>query len=113
MDEEERERRMFQLDLHIGRFFQSFMITFISIFFSAFISLLIASLMTGNIHFQTLLNLYGLFAVILAILLYILGLKNIEKIKKLYIHTPESSDVEPLRARARGELNKYQQEWEE
>lgn len=95
MDKEEIERRNFQLDLHVSQFFQSSMITFCAIFFSAFISLLIASLMTGNILFMPLLYLYGLSAVILAILLYVFGLKNIKKIRELYIHPLESNDVEP------------------
>lgn len=96
MDDAERERRKFQLDLHIGQFLQSSMITFFSIFFSAFISLLIASLMTGNIHFISLLYLYGGCAIFLALIFYRVSIRNIKRIEELYIPPPDTNEIEPI-----------------
>jgi len=95
MDEAERERRAFQLDLHTGQFFQSSMGNFSALFFAAFVSILISSIATGNEYFLPLLYYCGFSAIVSLLFLYILGFQSIQRIKKKYITPLESNEVEP------------------
>lgn len=96
MDEEERDRRNFQLDIHIAQFFQSFMTSFSSVFFSAFVTILIVSLTTGIEYFKPMVNMYGFFAIFMLIILFLIAFKNIKRIEKKYIPPLESNEVEPI-----------------